>query len=283
MDESTIVRQIAGMDNIARPPLRQFSRSAPMLKVQGLAVGALEDVSFELHAGEILGIAGLAGSGRSSLLRCLSGLRNRRTGSILLNDQPLPARMKAHDAIRRGIAYIPEERMLDAAFADKSVRENFTMPRVRHFWKHGRVSLRAEQASARAAIDRYKIVTASTETTFASLSGGNQQKVILARWLELEPQLLLLDEPSQGVDVGARNLLHALIRGAADRGVAVIVASSDSHELADLSDRVIGLSEGHVRGEASGDLLDPQTCIELAYGTSMRRSNSNSKPTPDTE
>jgi ribose transport system ATP-binding protein len=266
MDEQTIVQHIAGMENFARPPARHVERVSPVLEVDGLAVGALTDVSFSLYPGEIVGVSGLVGSGRSSLLRCLAGLAKRRAGTIVLDDETLNERMRPDQAIRKGIAYIPEDRAQDAAFPERPVRENVTAPRIGEFWRRGRVSRSAEQAVTATAIKRYKVVTSSTEADFSSLSGGNQQKIVLARWLELKPRLLLLDDPSQGVDVGARNVLHGLIREAADSGVAVIVASSDARELSDLSDRVIGLSDGQICGEVAGEMLSPQACVALTHG-----------------
>ena len=277
LDERTIVQQIAGMDAAGQLTRRTAVEKRPFLQVSNLAVGVVEDVSFTVHQGEILGLSGLAGSGRSSLLRCIAGLRTRRSGDITLDGEALRPSMRPDQAIGKGIAYIPEDRTNDAAFLEKSIRENLTAPALKRFWSMGRIGRAAERTATRHAIDRYKVVAPSSETVFSALSGGNQQKIILARWLELKPRLLLLDEPTQGVDVGARIVLHNLVREAADAGMAIIVSSSDARELSDLSDRVIGISEGRVSGELVGDALGPHACVELAYGRESEQSHANGK------
>jgi ribose transport system ATP-binding protein len=270
MDERTIVQLIAGTDHAPRSNSRRTTRPRIRLEVEGISVGRLENVSFVVREGEILGLSGLVGSGRSSLLRCLCGLRNRRAGRVMLDGEKLPG-LRPDQAIRKGIAYIPEDRINDAAFPERPVRENLTAPGVKQFWSMGRLDQKAERLATWKAIDRYSIKASSSESVFAGLSGGNQQKIVIARWLELKPRLLLLDEPTQGVDVGARDVLHNLIRAAADAGASVIVASSDARELADLSDRVLGLSNGQISGELTGDGVNPRACVELAYGLEARR------------
>lgn len=268
MDERMLMQQIAGID--AQPTKKLFGRrtSLPVtLQVSHLAAGALTDVSFNLRKGEILGVSGLAGSGRSSLLRTIAGLCPRLTGQIHFDGEELRADQAPSDAIDAGIVYVPEDRAADGIFADKSIRENLTAPGLSKYTLCGRIVRTRERDAARSAIDTYGVVCTSAEAPLSSLSGGNQQKVVLARWLEMSPRLLLLDEPTQGVDIGARSALHRLIRDAAAEGTSIIVASSDARELSELCDRVIGLWMGQVVGELKDDTLSPHTCVAIAYGT----------------
>ena len=267
LDERVILAEMAGAQVIesTRPPRTAIDGDV-LLQVSGLAVGRATDVSFELRKGEILGLAGIAGAGRSSVLRAIAGMATRQAGRITLAGRPVPVSARADQQIRRGVVYVPAERGRDAAFPDRPVRENFLMPRTGAFWRGWRVSTDAERAATETAIARYGIKPPRPEAGFASLSGGNQQKVVMARWLELDPQVVLLDEPTQGVDVAARSALHEHIRDAAERGVGVIVASSDPRELAELSDRVLGLSDGRISVELTGARITPRSCIEAAYG-----------------
>jgi ribose transport system ATP-binding protein len=154
----------------------------------------------------------------------------------------------------------------EAAFPDQAIRLNYCAADVSSYWARWRMSRAAEAEATREAINEYGVVAASDDALLSSLSGGNQQKVVLARWLTLKPRLLLLDEPTQGVDVGARGALHRFVQSAADAGAAVLVVSSDGRELMELCDRVIGLSKGRISGEAHGPQITPQRCIELSYG-----------------
>jgi ribose transport system ATP-binding protein len=271
-DERMLIDLIAGMDHA--PVQRASARTFPdvRLEVGGLAAGPLEDISLTVGRGEVLGVAGLVGSGRSSLLGSLFGARRLRAGTVTLDGEHVAA-LRPADAIKHGIAYVPEDRAGEAALPERPVRENLTAPDVHRYWRGLRLRRGEEVEATRAAIDRYGIVTASGEADLSSLSGGNQQKVVIARWLELGPRLLLLDEPTQGVDVGARRAIHELIREAAGRGTSVLVASSDSRELAELCDRVVGLTGGRLVGEISGDAVDTEACTALAYGLTAKQIN----------
>lgn len=210
-----------------------------------ISAGAVHGASLSVAEGEIVGLAGLGGSGRSSLLRAVFGSLPVVGGSMTLDGrQYRPA--SEESAMNAGVALVPEDRHGEAAFLDLTVRENTSVSVLSRFWKNLHISRKAETRSTQSLISTYSIRTQSPEATLGSLSGGNQQKAILARWLQREPRLLLLDEPTQGVDVVARGEIYTSIGGAAARGAAVIVASSDLDELLALADRILVLRDGKV-------------------------------------
>ncbi|MGH2937305.1 MAG: sugar ABC transporter ATP-binding protein [Solirubrobacterales bacterium] len=221
---------------------------AVMLKAKNIAVGPLKDLSFEVRGGEILGVAGLIGSGRSTLLKALFGVRSIEAGELRLDGHELLL-ANAAAAMAAGLGYIPEDRPSEAAFPELSVAENLSVAVVPDYWRSGLLRLRREAADARDLKDSFLIKTASIDAPLSSLSGGNQQKVILARWIRREPRLLLLDEPTQGVDVGARAEIYELIQQAVAGGSSAMVASSDFEELAALCDRILVLGGGGLRAE----------------------------------
>lgn len=247
-----------------RPALKRRAWDGEVtLELSGLSVGPLAGVSLRLRRGEILGIAGLLGSGRSELLKAMFGLLPH-DGEMLMDGKPVRIR-SPKQAMRLGIALVPEDRIQDAAFADMSVRENLTAGFVARYWRQGRMCHGDERVQARALIKRFGIVPHDEDGIFGLLSGGNQQKAVLARWLSAEPRVLLLDEPTQGVDVAARAEIHHLIRGVvADRNSALVV-SSDFDELAELADRVIVLGQGCIAGEVDAEDLSAEQLTALCY------------------
>ncbi|MCW2830466.1 MAG: Monosaccharide-transporting ATPase [Aeromicrobium sp.] len=266
LGERGLIERITGQDPAARDSSdRSFGEARPRLVLRDYAVGPLRSASLEVRAGEIVGLTGLLGSGRSALLQGLFGARASTGGTAELDGVPLVAR-SPHAAVKAGVAYLPEDRSGQAAFPEMAVRENLSAPALGRYWKRGRLSRSKETAAAKADIHEYGVVTASTESELSTLSGGNQQKVILARWLGLGPRLLLLDEPTQGVDIGARQAIHAQIRAAADQGMCVLVVTSDYEEMPELCDRVLGVFNGRIEGELVGPELTTRNCVELAYG-----------------
>lgn len=234
--------------------------------LRGVTARSVRDLSFDVHAGEILGIAGLLGSGRSELLQVLFGSNPAQSGTIVLGDEQVAIRSPRR-AMDLGIAYVPEHRDVEGAFPDWTVAENISASSLETISTAGKLSNRRERERARASIEKYSIRTRDESALMSSLSGGNQQKAILARWMTRAPRLLLLDEPTQGVDVGARTDAYALIRQAVTQGTAAILVSSDFEELADMSDRVLVLDGGRIVTEVSGHDLDRHTLTELVFTT----------------
>jgi ribose transport system ATP-binding protein len=253
LSHGSVVELIAGRAvEDARTTRRPGTASgAVVLESRGLRGGAVRDATFTLREGEILGVAGLLGSGRTTLLRLLFGVLQPEDGELRMAGEPVRLASSAA-AMREGLALVPEDRQREAGFADMSVAENLSMATVRSYWRGGRLRLGAERTDARELLKAYLIRAQSEQAPLSSLSGGNQQKVIVARWLRRNPRVLLLDEPTQGVDVGARAEIYSLIRNATAGGTAVVVVSSDLQELAGLSDRCLLLDRGRTAGSVSG-------------------------------
>jgi len=233
--------------------------------VRDLVGGPLNGVSFDLHRGEILAVAGLLGSGRTELLRMIFGAMKPESGSVILNGSPVLVGSTPRGAMNRGIAYVPEDRALDASFPDLTVEYNLSMAQVTKYRRFGRLAARPERADAAASIRDFGIQPPDQSAVFSTLSGGNQQKVIVARWLRRSPAVLLLDEPTQGVDVGARADVYDAIRAATADGMAVVLVSSDFEELVHASDRAVVLQDGVISAEVPKDRLDRETLTYLTY------------------
>lgn len=249
-DENAIVTHMVG-----RELTRVFERHAttdpgePVLEVRWLhRRGAFEPVSFAVHRGEVLSFAGLVGAGRTEIMRCLFGLDRPDGGEILLQGRRLDIR-RPSDAIRAGIGYVSEDRRREGILPHLSVRENISLPGLDRISRFGIVDGAADLATARRFVDALSVRTPSVEAPVMNLSGGNQQKVCLARWLNIEPKVVVLDEPTRGVDVGAKAEIHQLINTLTEHGVAVIMISSEMPEILGASDRIIVLREGRVMSE----------------------------------
>lgn len=240
--------------------------SAEMLRVQGLtssetsgdeaAQTRLSDISFSLHKGEILGLYGLLGAGRTELLESLAGLRRIAAGRIEIGGVAAHIRSVA-DAAGCGVFLVPEDRQRDGVFPDLSIRENIALGARRGFI----IDRNEEMARAHQVAAELKIAAADFELPVAVLSGGNQQKVLIARCLMSSPRLLLLDEPTRGVDVNARAEIYAILRQFAQRGIGVIFSSSEIEETQALADRVLVLCQGRIAAE----LARPQMTDEALF------------------
>ncbi len=226
--------------------------AAPVFEGRNLTRHPLAGVDLSVAPGEIVGLAGLAGSGRSTVLRAIFGDTALTAGSMSLDGRPHKPSSPA-DAVHCGIALVPEDRHRDAAFLDLAVRENASATVIGRYWRRLLMNLRLERSDAERLIREHSVRTDGTEIPIGQLSGGNQQKVILARWLRRNPRLLLLDEPTQGVDVMSRQDIYRTLRALAGQGCGILVASSDLDELVELCDRVLVLVDGRIAGEFSPD------------------------------
>ena len=267
--ESRMVELIVGrpLEHLFPEP-EGTARADVVLELRGVSGGLVRGVDLDVHRGEVVGIAGLVGSGSSETLRLVFGLVPRSSGSVLLGGAPL-SDFDPAGAMAAGVAYVPADRAAEAIFVAMSVRENLSAAGVHRYWRGLRLRHAEEQRDAHASLRDFLIRAASESAPISTLSGGNQQKVILARWLRQRPRLLLLDEPTQGVDVGARAELWALVRRAAAEGTSVLVVSSDFDELARVCDRVAVMREGRVIAELSGRALDHNRLTELAYSVEV--------------
>ena len=221
------------------------------------------EASLTVYRGEVLGIAGLIGAGRTELAEAVCGIGPRLSGRVLLDDVALTI-VTPRDAIRHGICLVPEDRRRCGVIGAMSVRENITLPNLAAFARLGLVNRRAEAAAAREIATRLTVKAPSIDAPVGTLSGGNQQKVVLGRWLALRPRAILFDEPTQGVDVGAKADIHRLIRRLADEGAAVVLISSDLEEIVAECDRVAVMHDGRVTGVLDRSHCTPQSIMQLA-------------------
>ena len=239
----------------------------PVVGVSGLRQGRrVADASVEVRAGEIVGLAGLLGSGRTEVARALFGADPVDGGEIRVKGRPARLREPA-DAIRAGIGFSPEDRKTDGIVPDMSVRENMTLALLPAISRAGVVDVARQQEIVDRFIRRLGIKCASPEQKIGELSGGNQQKVLLARWLCRNPDALILDEPTRGIDVGAKAEIQSLIRELADKGLGVLMISSEIEELVEGADRVVVLREGRTVAELAGaNLTEPAIMRAMAHG-----------------
>ena len=223
-------------------------------------------VSFSVMAGEIVGIAGLAGAGRTELARAIFG-SEPLNGRLFLDGKPISIR-SPEDAIANRIAYLTEDRKDDGLFLDMTIRENCAAPSLREFGRLGWMNEKAVTTFAEEFCERFNIVTPSPWQTVGLLSGGNQQKVLLSMWIGIRPLLLIADEPTRGVDVGAKSEIYHLLRKLASEGVAIILISSDLQEILGMSDRILVMRSGRLAGEFAGAEATEEQVIKCATGVS---------------
>jgi ribose transport system ATP-binding protein len=233
--------------------------SRPVIEVKGLSGGMVRNVSFSVRPGEILGFAGLVGAGRTELARLIFGVDRASAGEIRIDGMPVVNR-SPREAIRAGIGFVPEDRKRDALILDHSVRENMVLAGLSMLTKGGLIDARMVDQVANRFVDKLAIRLRSLDQAVGRLSGGNQQKCVLGRWLMLSTRVLILDEASRGIDVGAKAMIYELIGELAGKGVAIIFISSDLPEVLGLSDRVAVMSEGSIvamldRSEATSEAV----------------------------
>ena len=250
MDENKVISRMVGreLNNIFdREPV---PHGQVVLEVEGLTrKGVFHDISFQVRAGEVLGLSGLMGAGRTEIARCIFGLDRYDSGVVRVLGKQVAIR-NVSDAVDAGIAYVPEDRKRDGFIPFMSIRENIALPSYEErLSRHGIVQDEAEKALSKEYVSALGIKTPTDEKNVVELSGGNQQKVILSKWLAKKPKLLILDEPTRGVDVGAKAEIHAIIGQIVREGVAVIMISSEMPELLGSADRILVLREGAVTGE----------------------------------
>src|SRR6516165_9797101 len=247
------------------PEMPVVDTEALALEAKGLGGGPVQGVDFSLRRGEVLGIAGLLGSGRSEILKMIFGAYPIRAGTLELNGRPVRFR-DVGDAMAAGVAYVPEDRG-EGAFIDLTLSDNLVAASVSRYWRGFMLRNGSMRTDSRSSIREFFIKASSERQKMGTLSGGNQQKTILARWLNRRPEILLLDDPTQGVDVGARADIYSLIRQSVAEGCSVILVTSDFEELTHLSDRVVVLVNGRITAELRSPDIDPGRLTELAFST----------------
>jgi rhamnose transport system ATP-binding protein len=266
-DTRTLIRLMAGRELSAVFPKREVPIGAPVLTVEHLssASARVRDVSFEVRAGEILGIAGLIGAGRTQLAETIFGLSPADSGTIRVKGTVLTVRKPA-DAIAAGIAYVPEDRRKHGVVGELPVRANTTLAILNRIARGSLLQFAQERTLATEWVSRLGVKTDGIDAPVSSLSGGNQQKVSIARWIATDPKVLILDEPTQGIDVGAKAECHRIMCDLAERGLAIVMISSELAEIMGMSDRIAVMRDGEIAGIMDRRDASPEPILSLALG-----------------
>jgi ribose transport system ATP-binding protein len=270
-EESLIVPLITGQAARARVrknrgeregEMQEFTTKGASLEVQDISLpdGRLSNVSFSLRRGEVLGLGGLQGQGQEEILMILAGYLHGYTGRILVDGKPAPLR-RTRQAIKRGIALIPGDRQREGLFLEHNVLSNLLYPKISMYRGSFFLPRRKFQGVAKAAIQTVSLVPPDQKTVISQLSGGNQQKVVVGKWLALSPSVLLLNDPTKGVDVGTRENIYVIINELTKAGTSVVLYASDNEELIDNCDRVLVVFEGRIVKEMSGDEINEEKII----------------------
>ena len=238
----------------------------PVLQVSNLSKkGVIDGATFDLHKGEILGFAGLVGAGRSELMKCIFGLDSFDQGEIIINGKKAVIR-NPNDAIKNNIAYVTENRKEEGLFLIKSVQYNLTIKILDNFMKFFRVNKNIENNVTNEYINDLSIKTPNPDQLVGNLSGGNQQKVLISRWLATKPKVLILDEPTRGVDVGAKAEIYTIINQLVKEGVSIIMISSELPEVINMSDRIAVMSNGRIQTILDRGKFSQETIMHYATG-----------------
>ena len=263
-----LVHMMAGAALERMYPERNPSFGGTALEVESLSqFGVFEDISFSVRKGEIVGFFGLIGAGRSEVMQSVFGVRGRDSGSVRVDGAPLPP-LNPRIAMDRGLALVPEDRQLQGVILNMSVRANTTLPLLRRVCTYGFVRKALEYATTARFARELSLRCSSYEQPVSSLSGGNQQKIVLSKWLATDPSILLLDEPTRGIDVGTKAAVHRFVGELADNGFAIVFVSSELHEVVEMSDRIVVMREGRQVAEFVAKETNAEQVLAAAIGAS---------------
>lgn len=262
-NEESIVARMVGR-KIEKLAHNAWVTDREVLRVENLARGSeISPASFSVRAGEVLGIAGLVGAGRTELLKLIAGLDKRSGGSVWVNGQPV-RNHNVSAAIRAGIGLVPEDRKKEGIIKARAVKMNMALPSLRQFTRAGLVSTEKLNRAAQEVMSDLKLRPLDIEKTIGTLSGGNQQKVIIGRWVAADANVFLFDEPTRGIDIGAKSEIYNLIEKLAQAGKAIVVVSSEMTEIIRISDRVLVMREGKITRELTGDAITEENIARYA-------------------
>ena len=266
LDRDKLIKLMVGRELTDLFPKEEAEIGDVVLSVQGLNRGTVvKDVSFELHRGEILGLAGLMGSGRTEVLETIFGIEKADSGEVVLNGKTLRIKQPA-DAIRAGMALLTEDRKLNGIMGVLSVRDNITTAALPRYSPRGVLRVGEMRKDSEDQREKLRIKTPSLNQLIKNLSGGNQQKALISRWLLTVPDVLMIDEPTRGIDVGAKSEIHRLMSMLAQEGKAIIMVSSELPEVLGMSDRILVMHEGRISGELSREEANQESVMHLATG-----------------
>jgi rhamnose transport system ATP-binding protein len=266
LTEDDLVRRMVGRDLDALFPKTDATIGAPLLDVQRLTrEGVFTDISFQVRAGEIVALAGLVGAGRSEVARAIFGIDKADGGHVELDGRRLP-NGKPTAAMAAGLAFVPEDRRQQGLVMELSIKRNATITSLARLTKLGLIAGKAERIMAEEWAQRLQLKFHSLNDNVGTLSGGNQQKVVLAKWLSTEPKVLIVDEPTRGIDVGTKSEVHRLLSELASQGLAILMISSELPEVLGMADRVLVMHEGRLTGEISRADADEERIMRAATG-----------------
>jgi len=266
VDHQQLINMMVGRTLTQLFPKEEAEIGEPVLRVRGLTKkGLFQDINLVVHRGEIVGLAGLVGAGRSELGRSLFGIDPADEGEVWVDGRLVSIR-SPWEALSLGIAYLPEDRQRQGIIAPMRVRENISLAILESLCRAGIISLNRESRLAEEYVEKLDIRTPSVDQPVAHLSGGNQQKVIVARWLATHPRILILDEPTRGIDVGAKAEIHRLMSELAKQGMGILMISSELPEIMGMSDRIVVMHEGRIAGELPRTEATQERIMSLATG-----------------
>lgn len=265
-DMNDVVKMMIGREIGERYPARQSKIGDIVLEVENLnCPGIFEKVSFKVHAGEVLGVSGLMGAGRTEIMQAIFGNMPHVTGTIRLNGKTIQNK-SPQQAMKNGIGFITEDRKLEGLMLEESIMKNISIANLGRISKNGVINRKTEQDLVKRGIEELHIKCFGPQHDCGNLSGGNQQKVVFAKWIYTDPKVLILDEPTRGVDIGAKKEIYNIINELAEKGVAIIMVSSELPEVLGMSDRVMIVREGLIRGVLSKEEANQENIMILATG-----------------
>jgi len=260
-----LVQKMVGRELEDYYPEKKAEIGNIVFQAKNLSGDAFTDISFYVRQGEILGFSGLMGAGRTEIMRAIFGIDSLKSGQIIINGEQLIIK-NPFEAIKHGIGFLTEDRKDEGLILDFSIKDNMTLPSTRDFVKNGIFDNKTSGIFVQRLIDRLQIKSGYPDKEVGTLSGGNQQKVVLAKWIGIAPKVLILDEPTRGVDVGAKREIYQLMNELAERGVPIIMVSSDLPEVIGVSDRIMVMHEGRISGELTRQEATQEKVMQLATG-----------------
>lgn len=260
-----LVKKMVGRELSDYYPEKNARIGEVAFEVEKLTGEGFEEASFYVREGEILGFSGLMGSGRTELMRAIFGLNKKTSGTIKIASNEIEITSPSQ-AIQQGIGFLTEDRKEEGLILDFSIKDNMTLPSTKDFSKNGFFDEKTSEAFVLKLIERFRVKSGTPQLAVKKLSGGNQQKVVLAKWIGIAPKILILDEPTRGVDVGAKREIYQLMNELAERGVPIIMVSSDLPEVLGVSDRIMVMHEGRIMGELKKAEATQEKVMELATG-----------------
>lgn len=268
-DMNDVVKMMIGREIGERYPARNAKIGAVALEVKELTCpGVFENVSFSVHEGEVLGVSGLMGAGRTEIMQAIFGNMPNVTGHLILGDQEIHNK-DPQQAMANGIGFITEDRKVEGLMLDESIMKNISVANLKRISHNGVLNRQEEQDLVKRGIEELHIRCFGPQHVCNNLSGGNQQKVVFAKWIYTEPRILILDEPTRGVDIGAKKEIYSIINELAEKGVAIIMVSSELPEVLGMSDRIMVVREGSVRGILNKEQANQENIMILATGGTL--------------